>query len=223
MDLNYPIHMACLEAGLAPTYAAMAVQRPAAPVAPARDGRLRIATCGSLIKYRQPGRYRWVDYVRAALQAPDSELIHIGPVDDAFRAEVSTALAEAGIDPARYVYAGVVPNLMAELAAAAWTCSWAATQPPASRANPEPWRRACPRSWRTTPTRRRSSPTVSLRGYRVSAPEELPPLLARLDELSRSARSPAALASVEAQLGRFDDYIAGKALLPLEDVGTLPD
>lgn len=123
VDLTWTCHQACVSAGLPATYAAMTVRpsdaggpRPAPlAVAPKSPGALRIATCGSLSKYVRHGAWRWSDYAIAALGAPTSDLIHIGPVSEAFRNEIHGALAAPGIAPERYVFAGASADLAADL------------------------------------------------------------------------------------------------------------
>jgi hypothetical protein len=119
VDLTYTCHLACKEAGVSPVYAGLSASHNAAAVAqPAGDGRLRIATCGALHKYRQPpARRRWIEFVVAGLQGRDAELIHIGPFDEGFAAEMRDGLTAAGIDPSRYRFTGPVPDLREALVA----------------------------------------------------------------------------------------------------------
>jgi hypothetical protein len=120
VDLTWTCHQACHAAQLAPIYAGMTVRgEREVGVEPRRDAGspLRIATCGPLAKYRGAASHRWTDYAVAALAARDASLVHIGPVDDDFRAEIAQTLTAAGIDPARYSYTGAVPDLPAALIA----------------------------------------------------------------------------------------------------------
>jgi hypothetical protein len=111
-DLTYTCHLACEAAGLHPLYSAMSLGK-LAHAEPRRSpgAARRFATCGAMHKYRQPARHRWVDFVIPALRRPDAEFIHIGPFDEVFVAEVHGPLAEAGVDPDRYRFVGVLPDL----------------------------------------------------------------------------------------------------------------
>lgn len=119
VDLTPCVFEACREIGHEPILTSMWLP-PAGPlpkIATPPSERLRIATCGHLLKYTHPAARRWSDWVIACLQAdPSSDLTHIGRVDDAFQNEVRTALTSAGIDPARYLFAGQAPNLRLALA-----------------------------------------------------------------------------------------------------------
>lgn len=120
VDLTWTCHQACKAAGVQPLYAGLAARGASSRRAvsdPKPSGVLRLATCGSLSKFRGVGALAWRDYAVAALRLPNAELVHIGPVDDAFRADMAGALQQAGLDPARYVYTGPVADLGAELVA----------------------------------------------------------------------------------------------------------
>lgn len=119
VDLTFRCHQACREAGLNPVYAGMTAPIPSGEVPRlpfSTPERVRIATCGSQNKYWGGGAHSWGEYAAAALLEPGSELLHFGPVDDRIRADVAAALAARAIDPARYVFAGPVPNLAKALA-----------------------------------------------------------------------------------------------------------
>lgn len=119
VDLTPRVFEACRGIGHEPVLTSMWLP-PAGPlpkIATPPSVRLRIATCGHLLKYRHAAARRWSDWVIACLQAdPSCDLTHIGPVDDGFRNEIRTALTAAGIDPARYVFAGQASNLRLTLA-----------------------------------------------------------------------------------------------------------
>lgn len=120
VDLTWTCHQACRKAGVQPIYAGLTARGPGGPAVirdPKPPGRLRLATCGALNKFRGVGEHSWSDYAVAALSLPDAELVHIGPVDDAFRTEMTAALQRAGLAPERYVYAGAATDLGAELTA----------------------------------------------------------------------------------------------------------
>jgi hypothetical protein len=112
-DLTYAAHLACRDAGLHAAYVGMAIDRQAlpAPTAQPPGQRLRLATCGALHKYRQPAAHRWTDFVVAALKSADAEMVHIGPYDAEFQAEVAAALTGAGLESGRYQFAGPLPDL----------------------------------------------------------------------------------------------------------------
>ncbi|CAN7558984.1 glycosyltransferase [Phenylobacterium sp. LjRoot225] len=120
-DLTWGCHTTCQRAGLNPTYVGLTVT-PTALTTPSTTGgktpdRLRIATCGHSAKYRGAGTYRWLDFAVAALQRPGAEIVHFGDAEDAFQREIRQGLAEAGVDPAAYVFAGLTPGLAEDLRA----------------------------------------------------------------------------------------------------------
>lgn len=118
-DLTYTCYLACREAGLPATYVAMTLpDLDTTPREAKAPGRLRLATCGSLGKYRNEGREslrRWTDWVVPALQIEGAEIVHIGPWDEALRDDIHGALTAAGLDPGRYVFLGPAPSLQAAL------------------------------------------------------------------------------------------------------------
>lgn len=118
LDLTFMCHEFCRQAGVPAEYVGMTVPGVDVTLPPrtrSDGGPLRFATCAALHKYRQSGKHRWVDFAIAALQSPGSELIHIGPADDSFKAEVEAALTARGIAPSRYRFVGSAPNLKAAL------------------------------------------------------------------------------------------------------------
>ncbi|HEY3950468.1 hypothetical protein [Phenylobacterium sp.] len=114
-DLTYACHKTCRAAGLEPIYAGMTSTVTEAPAHARAPGRLRLATCGDQRKYVGEGRFRWADWAVAALSLPGAEMRHIGVMSDDLQQEVHKALADAGVDPARYVFAGMAPSLPAAL------------------------------------------------------------------------------------------------------------
>jgi hypothetical protein len=120
VDVSWRCHRYCQARGLDPIFAGVqALIPPAAPerATPRDPHRIRLATCGSPVKFTGPARYRWVDYAAAALSDPRAEFIHIGPVTDELSQQVSDGLTAAGIDPARYRFIGSVAEIGPALAA----------------------------------------------------------------------------------------------------------
>ncbi|MBS0361098.1 MAG: glycosyltransferase [Proteobacteria bacterium] len=114
-DPTYACHKTCRAAGLDAIYAGMTSTVTEAPPHVREPGRLRLATCGDERKYVGEGRHRWADWAVAALSLPGAEMRHIGIMSEPLQREVHKALADAGIDPARYIFAGMAPSLPAAL------------------------------------------------------------------------------------------------------------
>lgn len=119
VDLTPVVCEACRGIGHEPILTSMWLP-PAGPLpraAMSPSARLRIATCGHPSKYKHAAAQRWSDWVIACLQAdPAGDFTHIGAVDEEFQARMRTALTSAGLDSARYVFAGQAPNLRLTLA-----------------------------------------------------------------------------------------------------------
>jgi hypothetical protein len=113
VDLTWTCHRACREAGLEATYAGMTVRLGGGDgeARSPRPARLRIATCGPAAKYSGRATYDWIDFAAAALRAPEAEVLHIGPAEEAFRTQIRSALSARGVDPERYVFEGEVADL----------------------------------------------------------------------------------------------------------------
>ena len=215
VDLTYTCHLACKAQGLDPTWAGMTVEHAGEGVSetPPPSPPRRIATCGSVHKYRQPGRYRWTDFAVAALQGGAAEFLHVGPVDAAFEAEVGAALTAAGMDPARYRFLGVAPNLRQTLIdndVDAYMASYpesggkAALEAMAAGIAP-----VVPVPEELGPLFKFDLPIESW--VRVSGPAEVATALARSAELSAGLRSPQGREALRAEFGRFEAHIAGQA------------
>lgn len=216
VDVTYTCHLACREAGLDAAYAGM-VAPLAPPVAPrARDGELRIATCGSVHKYRGQARHRWADYVVAALSRPGTRLFHIGETDEAFRSELVAALTAAGIALDRYVLTGYRPSLPAELAAQGADAYLASYPETGAKANLEAMMAGVPV---LVPGDDDQPPLVRYRsplpGWRaVSEPGDLDAGLDWARARRTGPQDAADIAALAQEAARFDDFAAGRPLAP---------
>lgn len=217
VDLTYTCHLACRDAGLDPVYAGMTAPQ-FEGVRPAIDGqrRLRIATCGSVHKYRGRRRWTWTDYAVAALKRPGAELIHIGPTPPEFQAEVREALTTAGIDPARYEFAGWVPSLGRTLIEREVDVYLASFPETGGKSNLEAIAAGVPA---IVPLGADVPPFARFRlpldqFIAIDRPDELVGALAAASELAEVMRSPEAAEARRAELGRFDAYVAGRHMPP---------
>ncbi len=214
VDLTYTCHLACRAQGLQPTWAGMTVENAGAgvPASPPASPPRRIATCGSVNKYRQPGRYRWVDFAVAALESNQAEFLHIGPVDAAFEADIGAGLTAANVDPARYKFLGAMPDLRqalidqqvdAYLASYPESGGKAALEAMAAGVAP-----VVPVPDELGPLFKFDLPLDSW--VRVSAPGEVANALMRSAPLSAALRSPQGRQALADEFGRFEAYIAGR-------------
>jgi len=207
VDLTWRCHGVCLQAGLPATYAGMTVLVPPAGGSSGQAGGvMRIATCGSLHKYRGSAAHRWADYVLAALGGQDGQLLHIGPSDPGFETEITQALETAGLDPARYVFAGSTPNLAGELIARGAAAYLASYPVSGGKANLEAMSVGIAPVVPTDP----QGPTLLQFDFPaptwipVFSPDETPAALARSLEITRSGQVRDAVA---AELERFTRYV----------------
>lgn len=224
VDVTYTCHLACREAGLNPAYAGMATS--AVETAPPRSAApgLRIATCGSIHKYRGAGRHVWTDYAVAALRRPDSELIHIGATDEAFQNEVRQALAAAAIPAERYVFAGYQPSLPAELAKRGADVYLSSYPETGGKANLEAMMAGVPA---IVPIERGLPPLVEFRlplprWIPVAEPADLPGALTRAKAVGETLHTPEQAAALAREIGRFDDYAAGRPVAPTPPDDRIP-
>lgn len=224
-DLTYTCHLACREAGLDPVYAGMTVPATAAgPVTRPTGQRLRIATCGSLHKYRHPGRYRWADFAIAALADTDAELIHIGPFDDAFAEEMSQALTAAGLAPERYRFVGIADDLQTELARQQADIYLSSYPESGGRGNLEAMVAGLPV---IVPIEADLGPLLAdswpfPQAVNITSPAELAYLLRDSHGLLARAQDPANVAMLREQQTRFSDYVAGRPVTPIRPDDVLP-
>lgn len=223
VDLTYTCHLACRRAGLPAIYAGLTIPPPATidPLAPAAS-RLRIATCGSLHKYRHPARYKWTDYVAAALATGDSELVHIGPVDDSFIEEIAQALVQAGIDSDRYRAVGPVADLQSELKRQGAQIFLSSYPVSGGKANLEAMAAGLPVLNLVAPE---LGPLMEDRwpipqAITVTSPDDLRQRILQADELIAAAREPQARQLVLEQTERFENYVNARPAPPLGDLGT---
>jgi hypothetical protein len=223
VDLTYTCHLACKEAGLDPLYAAMTAPsaEPAKSLTPKRG--LRIATCGSIHKFRGKGRYRWADYVVAALQEPGSELIHIGKTDEAFLNEMRATLAAASIPLERYVLADFQPNLPSELAKWEADVYLSSYPEPGAKANLEAMMAGVPT---IVPIDSDLPPLVRYRmplphWLPVESPDQLAPAIAEVRRQA-AAMGDAERATLAREAGRFDDFVALRRPPPTPEGDRLP-
>jgi len=214
VDLTWRCHQVCLGQARPALYAGMTVRRPppttGGPVA-GPSGRLRIATCGGQAKYRGAGDHRWLDYALAALSPPHSELVHIGPADDGFRAEITRELKTAGVDPQRYVFTGQAGDLAAELMSRQADIYLSSYPVTGGKANLEAMAIGLPVIVPIDP----QSPQLMKFDFpaptwiQVATPADL---AARLEDIGRGgdgAGGDAARAALEAELARFETYVLG--------------
>jgi hypothetical protein len=224
VDLTYTCHLACREAGLDPLYAGMTAPSVASAPSPEPGTGPRIATCGSLHKYKTPGAYRWTDYVVAALRLPGAEIIHVGPTDEAFQKELRDALTAASISLDRYILADYQPSLAAELAkyrADVYLSSYPET---GGKANLEAMIAGVPV---IVPRDRDGPPLTHFRlplshWFSIEEPAELAEALERARVLRPLIESPEYRAQLARELVRFDDYAAGRRPEPTSRADALP-
>lgn len=210
-DLTYTCHLACKAAGLHPVWAGMTVEAGPGPAPRPAGAPLRLATCGALHKYRQPARHRWTDFVVAALKDSGAEMLHIGPWDESFAAEVAAALSAAGVDPQRYRFLGPVPDLREALVAHGVDFYLASYPDSGGKANLEAM------SAGIVPIVPRPEDLGDLLQFDlpleywtpVTAPDEVPGAMARSLELRDALRSPPGQAALARELGRFDAFVTG--------------
>lgn len=225
VDLTWRCHRACQEAGLNTFYAGMTVTAPSAlgtaPAAVKQEGRLRLATCGHVHKYRGVGasKHRWADFAVAALRRPDTELIHFGYADEALQEEIRRSLREAGIDPAAYVFAGATPSLAADLRAYevdAYLCSYpesgGKTNLEAMSVGLTP---IVPLDPDAPPLIRFDFPLDTW--IEVASPDELPRAIAEAQE--RRAAMGAGVNPVDGEIRRFQAYVAAAPELAPPQLG----
>lgn len=220
VDLTYTCHPICAAAGLNPVYSGMTL--PDITIVQnvtKAGGPLVFGTCGNIGKYRREGResrFRWVDWVIPALRAPDSKFIHIGPVDPALEQEVRQGLAEAGLNPQRYIFVGPTPNLQAALIAHQVDVYVSSYPEGGGRATLEAMAAGVPA---VAPSEAEMGPLVQysspLSGWAlVYDPADLPgaisDALGRRDAMGGAAYR----ATIQAELERFERYVAGEPLGP---------
>jgi hypothetical protein len=212
VDLTWTCHRACRAAGLSPRYVGMTVRpdpvapEPSAPKAPGAP--FRVATCGPMAKYRGRASFGWVDLAAAVLGEPGTELLHIGPADEGFQAEMRQALERRGRDPARYRFTGAVPSLTAELRRSGVDAYLASFPASGGKANLEAMSLGLPTFVPVDPA---SAPLLQFDhpsgGWvRVSSPDELTTAL-RAAMGREGARAPAA--DVRQELEQFEAYVLG--------------
>jgi hypothetical protein len=179
-------------------------------------GGLRLATCGHHTKYAGGQHYRWTDYAIAALREPGAELTHIGEVPDDQQVEIRGALAAAGIDPARYVFAGQKPSLpqaLIDSGADIYLSSYPAS---GGKANLEAMLIDLPV---IVPMEKDMPPMLRFdlplpRFLTLDEPDQLAAVIPRALSMGEAFRTPEQLAIRERELGRFADFVAGRPLAP---------
>jgi hypothetical protein len=213
LDVTYSCHQVCREHDLNARYIGMAANVSVAP-SPAQKGeRLRIATCGSVHKYRGHGEFRWTDYASAVLHATDAELVHIGPAPEDFVAEVREDLAAAGLDPARYIFTGFqksLPQALSDFGADIYLSSYPED---GGKANLEAMACDLPT---IVPIDRSAMPLLNFslplqRYLVVQSPDEISKAIAQALEMRRGFSSPESAAHLKEELDRFEDFVRGRA------------
>ena len=216
VDLTYPCHRLCREAGVSAVYAGMTSTLTDAPPHARQPGRLRLATCGDQRKYVDPAPHRWADWAVAALALPGAEMRHIGVMSEDFQAQVHKALAEAGVDPARYVFTGMAPSLPAALVEHGPDVYVSSYPADGGKANLEamllglpvvvPFDADAPELMRFT---------LPLKHYvTVADPADMAEALERALALGETLQSPDAAAARAREIARFTDFVAGRPLSP---------
>lgn len=220
VDLTYTCHPICAAAGLNPIYAGMTLPGlSTAQGAETSGGPVVFGTCGNLGKYRQEGResrYRWLDWVVPALRTPNSRFVHIGPTDAAFEQEIRQGLAEAGIDPERYVFAGLTPNLQSALIDHQVDVYISSYPEGGGRATLEALAAGVPA---VAPSEAEMGPLVQysspLSGWAlVYDPARMPAAIVEAEGRREAMRTAAYRATVQIELDRFEQYVAGRPLGP---------
>lgn len=226
VDVTYTCHLACRGEGLDAVYAGMAAPRAPPSARPPRPpGRpIRIATSGNPHKFKGRRSYGWTDFAVAALRRPDTEIVHIGPAHDWLRDEVGQALAGAGVDPARYVFQGFVPSLHAALLELETDVYLSSFPEPGGKASLEAMAAHLPM---ILPVPHDQPPLARFRlplhrWIEIERPDQLPAALDAALALGDALRSPAEVARLEAELARFDRWVAGERPAPVP-AERLPD
>ncbi|MCR5877644.1 hypothetical protein [Phenylobacterium sp. J367] len=218
LDLTYMCHASCREAGVEPEYVGMTIpglDAALAPQAKAAGEPFRFATCGAPHKYRQPAGHRWTDFAAAALRRPGSELLHIGPFDEGFQAEVAEGLTAAGVDPARYRFLGAAPDLKAALIEHGVDAYLASYPDTGGRANLEAVAAGLAP---IVPVPSEAGELLQFNlplpyWVRIEEPSEVADAVDASLRLNAELRAPAGRARLAAELGRFERRIADIARL----------
>lgn len=216
IDLTYPCHEICRAAGVGAAYAGMTSTVVDAPPHERAPGRLRLATCGDQRKYMGPAPREWAEWAIAAMRLPGAEMRHIGPMSQAFQDELHKALADAGIDPARYVFTGMAPSLPAALIEHGTDVYVSSYPVDGGKANLEAMLAGAPM---VVPYDEDAPPllqfSVPLRHYvLVSDPAKLSEAVDRALALGETLQSPSAQAERAREVARFTDFVAGPPLNP---------
>lgn len=220
VDLTYTCHPICAAAGLNPIYSGMTLPGLSIPQpAEKTDGALVFGTCGNISKYKREGRssrYRWVDWVIPILRTPNSTFIHIGPTDAALEQEVRQGLADAALDPQRYVFLGPTPNLQAALVANQVDVYVSSYPEGGGRATLEALAAGVPA---IAPSEAEMGPLVQfsspLSGWAlVYDPAQLPAAITDAVGRRDAMRGASYRSTVQAELERFEQYVAGRPLGP---------
>jgi hypothetical protein len=219
IDLTYTCHLACREHGLNAIYAGM-TSTLAAPSPRRREpNRLRMATCGDPRKFNGPGRYAWADYAVAALRRPGVEMVHIGSASEDLVRSVHDALAAAGLEPQRYVFAGIKESLPAELIARGIDVYLSSYPETGGKANLEAMLADVPV---IVPIEEGLPPLIHFRlplprYVEISSPDELGDAIDAALELGATMHSPEQVRIRDREIRRFDDFVAGRPLAPVPE------
>jgi hypothetical protein len=216
VDVTYTCHCACRARGLDAVYSGMTSDVVEAPPRERDPKRVRIATCGNKHKYDRKGRYRWADYVVAALRTPGTEIFHIGPVEPEFEKEVRTALRKAGIEQKRYEFAGGKPSLPDELIAQGIDIYLSSYPETGGKSNLEAMLVDLPV---ILPFDKEMPELVHFslplpRYIEINTPGEMRGAIAKALELREALGSPEHVAIRDREVARFHDYVAGRRPAP---------
>jgi hypothetical protein len=214
VDPTFTCHLACRAAGLDAGYAGMAARdapaQPPARLAGAADGPIRIATCGNPHKYvGTAGGRAWTDYAVAALSRPDTEIVHIGPTRPELEDEIRDALAAAGIDPGRYIFAGFAESLPQALEAHRAQIYLSSFPESGGKSNIEALAAhlpmIVPRAPEPPPLLRFGLPLP--RCIHIVEPGQMSAAIDAALALGETLRTPEAQAHLAQELGRFDAWV----------------
>lgn len=227
VDLTYAAHRACQHAGLDPIWAGMMV--PSAATPPPRDhtpGKpLRIATCAAKHKYLLPAAHRWSDFAAAALTAaPQSQIVHIGAIDEQLVQSIHGPLAAGGIDPARYRFAGAVDDLREALVREEVDVYLGSYPDSGGRATLEALAAGLAP---VVPVPAEAGPLLQFDlalpyWVRIAAPEQVEEAIARSLVLSDALRAPDGQAALHTEFLRFETYVRdvpATVMSPTPDAG----
>lgn len=218
-DPTFTCHLACRAAGLDAVYVGLTAPHVDLPPRSGRGGRpVRLATCGSPHKYAGTlAGHTWGDYAAAVLARPDTEVVHIGPTTPELEEAVRQALETAGVDPARYVFAGYAPNLPRALVESGAEIYLSSFPESGGKANLEALAAhlpmIVPRAPEPPPLLRFGLPLP--RCIQIVEPGQMSAAIDAALALGETLRTPQAQAHLAQELGRFGAWVKDLKAEPL--------